>query len=182
MASDPENADDRALVERAGRGDMRAFEALYRRHVGRVYGLCLRMVRQPDLAEDCAQQAFINAWRSLPGFEQRSAFGTWIHRIAVNVVLSLRRQSLPDPVLAVHGEQPEEWSLDTPMEVEDIEAAIGDLPAGARDVLVLTGIYGYTHGEAATMLGIAEGTCKAQLHRARQLLRQGLQIQEVRHA
>ncbi len=167
-----------ALVQRARSGDVRAFERLYREHVGRVYGLCLRLVRDPASAEDCAQEAFINAWRGLRSFETRSAFGTWLHRIAVNVVLARRRRpssswsAAPPPEAGEAG--PAEWSFDTPVEVSEIEAAVGALPEGARDVLVLCGIYGYSHAEAAEMLGVAEGTCKAQLHRARALLRRKL--------
>lgn len=164
-----------ALVQRARSGDVRAFERLYREYVGRVYGLCLRLVRDPATAEDCAQEAFINAWRGLRSFETRSAFGTWLHRIAVNVVLGRRRKSsssCPPPEAVESVSQ--DWTLDTPVEVSEIEAAIGTLPEGARDVLVLCGIYGYSHGEAAGMLGVAEGTCKAQLHRARALLRRKL--------
>jgi RNA polymerase sigma-70 factor, ECF subfamily len=168
-----------ALVQRARAGDVRAFERLYREHIGQVYGLCLRLVREPATAEDCAQEAFINAWRALRSFETRSAFGTWLHRIAVNVALARRRrpswmtQPLPD---ADTEDEPVEveWTLDTPVEVSEIEAAVGELPDGARDVLVLCGIYGYSHGEASEMLGVAEGTCKAQLHRARALLRRKL--------
>ncbi len=171
------------LVERARAGDMRAFEALYRQHVGRVYGLCLRMLRSPDVAEDCTQQTFINAWRALPTFEQRSAFGTWLHRIAVNIVLSRQPRQGSD-FAAYKGEAidpAENWIFETPVEVAEIEGAIGALPAGARDVLVLSGLYGYSHGETASMLGIAEGTCKAQLHRARQLLRQRLGLEDGTH-
>lgn len=154
---------------------MRAFERLYRDHAGRVYGLCLRLMRDPASAEDCAQEAFFNAWRALGRFETRSSFGTWLHRIAVNVVLTRRRRSseqneLP-PLQLEDSESGSDWTLDTPVEVGEIEAAIAGLPTGARDVLVLCGIYGYSHGEAGQMLGVAEGTCKAQLHRARALLR-----------
>ncbi|HEX5460545.1 MAG TPA: RNA polymerase sigma factor [Steroidobacteraceae bacterium] len=172
-----------ALVQRACGGDMRAFERLYRQHIGSVYGLCLRMTRDPAAAEDCAQEAFFNAWRALERFETRSSFATWLHRIAVNVVLSRRRKTatqaeLP-PLPADPGkepaEPPAEWTLDTPVEVREIEDAVGALPEGARDALVICGIYGYSHGEAAQMLGVAEGTCKAQLHRARALLRARLQ-------
>src|SRR5690242_2257429 len=164
-----------ALVQRACGGDIRAFERLYRQHIGSVYGLCLRMTRDRTGAEDCAQEAFLNAWRALGRFEIRSSFGTWLHRIAVNVVLSRRRRSSEQlEVTASPSEESApgaEWTLDTPVEVGEIEAAIAGLPEGARDVLVLCGIYGYSHGEAGQMLGVAEGTCKAQLHRARALLR-----------
>src|SRR6201993_2966760 len=84
-----------ALVQRARGGDLRAFERLYREHAGRVYGLCLRMTRDPQLAEDCTQDTFINAWRALPKFETRSSLSTWLHRIAVNVSLAKRRKSTP---------------------------------------------------------------------------------------
>ncbi|MGB6489794.1 MAG: RNA polymerase sigma factor [Steroidobacteraceae bacterium] len=177
-----------SLVQRARGGDVRAFERLYRDHIGSVYGLCLRMTRDPAAAEDCAQEAFFNAWRALERFETRSSFATWLHRIAVNVVLNRRRKraaqvELP-PLAAGPGEEPggppEEWTLDTPIEVHEIETAVSDLPDGARDALVLCGIYGYSHGEASRMLGIAEGTCKAQLHRARALLRAKLEPESQR--
>jgi RNA polymerase sigma-70 factor, ECF subfamily len=170
---------DTALIARARNGESRAFERLYREHSGRVYGLCLRLTRDVAQAEDCVQETFINAWRALGKFETRSSFGTWLHRIAVNVVLGKRRRVTP-PMESV-DEHPEaldcEWVFDTPVEVEDIENAIGSLPDGARDVLVLCALYGYSHGEAAKMLGVAEGTCKAQLHRARHLLRDRLGIE-----
>ena len=176
LAAQSERVDwEAGLVQRARSGDMRAFERLYRDHVGRVYGLCLRLTRDPTNAEDCAQEAFINAWRALGRFETRSSFGTWLHRIAVNVVLSRRRRPIEQVELpsapSEEAEATGEWTLDTPVEVREIEAAIASLPDGARDVLVLCGIYGYAHGEAGQMLGVAEGTCKAQLHRARALLR-----------
>jgi RNA polymerase sigma-70 factor, ECF subfamily len=180
LAAQSERIDwEAALVQRARSGDVRAFERLYREHIGRVYGLCLRLTREPATAEDCAQEAFVNAWRGLERFETRSGFGTWLHRIAVNVALGrLRRPAWatqPAPSPLDEDESPEmEWTLDTPVEVSEIEAAVGELPDGARDVLVLCAIYGYSHGEAAEMLGVAEGTCKAQLHRARALLRRKL--------
>jgi RNA polymerase sigma-70 factor, ECF subfamily len=172
-----------ALVERARAGDTRAFERLYREHVGRVYGLCLRMTRDPAIAEDCTQETFINAWKALARFETRSSLGTWLHRIAVNATLAKRRKAsavMESTSTDDEGEAIEsEWTLETPLEVNEIEAAIEQLPEGARDVLVLHAIYGYSHLEAAEMLGVAEGTCKAQLHRARGLLRDKLGV-EVR--
>lgn len=167
-----------ALVQRARNGDTHAFERLYREHSGRVYGLCLRMTRNEAAAEDCTQEAFINAWRALDRFETRSSLSTWLHRIAVNVVLARRRRPAL-PVAAPGSEEPVEieWALDTPIEEGEIEKAIAGLPDGARDVLVLSGIYGYSHGETAQMLGVAEGTCKAQLHRARKLLRERLNVE-----
>jgi len=167
-----------ALVQRACAGDTRAFERLYREHAGRVYGLCLRMTRDPQLAEDCTQDTFINAWRALAKFETRSSLSTWLHRIAVNVSLAKRRKSDPvEPAPEDDDGVTADWSLETPVEVQEIETAIGELPDGARDALVLHALYGYSHGEAAQMLGIAEGTCKAQLHRARKLLRDRLGVE-----
>lgn len=178
LASAVESGAD--LVARACGGDVSAFESLYREHVGRVYGLCLRMTGQPDMAEDLAQDTFINAWRSLPGYEGRSSFSTWLHRIAVNAVLAQRRRpqgrnevSLTDET----GEQMDfamEPAMDDATPI-DLERAIAALPPGARDIVVLHGIYGYSHEEAAGMLGLAVGTCKAQLHRARRLMRARMQ-------
>ncbi|MBV8910453.1 MAG: sigma-70 family RNA polymerase sigma factor [Gammaproteobacteria bacterium] len=168
-----------ALVQRACAGDARAFERLYREHAGRVYGLCLRMTRDVHLAEDCTQDTFINAWRALPRFETRSSLSTWLHRIAVNVSLARRGKTSPVEPLSdeAHDGGREKWALETPVEVREIESAIAALPDGARDALVLHALYGYSHGEAAQMLGIAEGTCKAQLHRARKLLRERLGVE-----
>ena len=161
------------LVEQARRGDVRAFERLYREHAARVHALCLRLTHDAAFAEDCTQEAFIRAWRALAGFESRSNVATWLHRIAVNVVLESRRR--PDRRLDFVAELPapteQQQLLDTPVEEAEIEAAVAGLPQGARDVLVLCGIHGYSHAETGAMLGIAEGTCKAQLHRARALVR-----------
>jgi len=137
------------------------------------------MTRDAQLAEDCTQETFINAWRALGKFETRSSLATWLHRIAVNVSLAKRRRSgqvepLPEEE---EGMAAGEWILETPVEVQEIESAIGGLPDGARDALVLHALYGYSHVEAAQMLGIAEGTCKAQLHRARKLLRERLGVE-----
>jgi len=160
-----------AVITAAIAGDLRAFERLYRQYAPAVYGLCLRLTGERTAAEDCTQESFVAAWRALPGFERRSQFATWLHRIAVNTVLNRRRRpaaiyeiptagdALPDAVDTGAGPPP-----------IDLEKAIAALPEGARQVLVLVGIYGYTHGEAAAMLGIAEGTCKAQMHRARGLI------------
>ena len=169
-----------ALVQRARTGDVRAFERLYREHVGKVYGLCLRMTRDPALAEDCTQETFVNAWRALDRFETRSSLSTWLHRIAVNVTLGKRRKATPIVAESEPIDDEDvvetEWTLETPLEVQEIETAIDGLPEGARDALVLHAIYGYSHAEAAEMLGVAEGTCKAQLHRARGLLRARLGV------
>ena len=163
-------------IANARGGDTAAFERLYRTYVGRIYGLCLRMTGRPELAEECTQDAFVQAWRSLAAFEGRSAFGTWLHRIAVNEVLGRTRRRVPhlESVDALsdaeHPPATDDPESDAVVSF-DIETAIAGLPAGARHVLVLQAIYGFSHEETAELLGIAVGTCKAQLHRARLLLK-----------
>ena len=150
-----------------------AFESIYREHSPTVFGLCHRLTRDPAAAEDATQETFLRAWRAFAQFESRAAVATWLHRIAVNVVMETRRRKSAQMLTFVAEPLPErdgEWVLDTPVEVAELEAAVLALPQGARDVLVLSGIYEYSHEETAAMLGIAVGTCKAQLHRARRLL------------
>ena len=180
-----QTAEERKLVAAAVGGSASAFEVLYRRHSGQVYGLCLRMTGHHHTAEDCVQEAFVQAWRNLPRFETRSAFGTWLHRIAVNCVLQqVRRRSeqlgAADSVEREVADVLEDRTAADPGSARDIEAAIAALPPGARHALVLAGIYGYSHEESASMLGIAVGTCKAQLHRARALLAARMVDPEVR--
>ena len=175
LARQSEDAEGERIA-RARQGDVAAFEGLYRDHVGRVYGLCLRMTGEPHAAEDLTQDTFVSAWRSLPGYEGRSSLSTWLHRIAVNAVLAKRRSPIGRNEVSLtddSGEQMEfaaEPGMDEATPI-DVERAIEALPAGARDIVVLHGIYGYSHEEAAAMLGVAVGTCKAQLHRARHLMR-----------
>lgn len=168
-------AAERQLVASAAGGSTPAFEQLYRRHAARVYAVCLRMTGNVATAEDCVQEAFVQAWRNLGQFETRSTFGTWLHRIAVNTVLQQvrRRQELLGEGDSIEREVADRLADplgDDPGRSRDVEAAIAGLPAGARHVLVLVGLYGHSHEEAAQMLGVAVGTCKAQLHRARALL------------
>jgi RNA polymerase sigma-70 factor (ECF subfamily) len=178
LTADRSPLSDSALVAAARKGDMKAFERLYRLHSGKVMGLCLRMTRRRDVAEDCVQQTFIRAWRSLAAFEGRSAFGTWLHRIAVNEVLTHQRNhgtraESDDDAVADAQDTPVESHRDYDAgEVMDVERALATLPPGSRHVVVLQTVYGYSHGEVADMLGIAVGTCKAQLHRGRRLLRE----------
>jgi RNA polymerase sigma-70 factor (ECF subfamily) len=176
-------ADERDLVAAAVLGSVPAFEQLYRLHVSRVYGLCLRMTREHSTAEDCTQEAFLQAWRALPAFQGRSGFSTWLHRIAVNAVLARarkRREVLGDEASVDEmADATADGGVEDPGASRDLEAAIGRLPPGARHVLVLSGVYGYSHEETADMLGIAVGTCKAQLHRARQLLTARLHLEEA---
>jgi RNA polymerase sigma-70 factor (ECF subfamily) len=161
------------LIQAAAAGHAPAFETLYRQHLGAVYALCLRMTGQREAAEDYTQETFVAAWRALPQFAARSSFATWLHRIAVNQVLARHRgpDSYNQRAASTTHEIPE---IDTPMTDTapplDLERAIAALPEAARHVLVLVGIYGHSHDEAAELLGIAAGTCRAHLHRARQLL------------
>src|SRR4051794_10776504 len=155
------------------------FEQLYRAHLGQIYGLCLRLTGQPALAEDCTQECFISAWKALPRFEGRSQIATWLHRIAVNTVLAQRRRRPSDALReagALDEAAEQVAGASEAADTVDVEAALERLPQGARDVVVLVGVYGHSHEEAANMLGIATGTSKAQLHRGRKLLAQQLGI------
>jgi len=172
-------ADEAAWIRQAKRSDARAFEALYRLHVDKVYGLCLRMTGNVSEAEDCAQEAFIQAWNKLDKFRGDSAFATWLHRIAVNAVLGRIRKSKreQDRIQVVADTSPAPLATGDSGELRDLVAAVDRLPEGARHVFVLNAVYGYSHDESAKMLGIATGTSKAQLHRARRLLMQQLEEQ-----
>jgi RNA polymerase sigma-70 factor (ECF subfamily) len=169
-------ADEQSLVKRAQRSDARAFEELYRLHIGKVYGICLRMTGNVSEAEDCAQEAFIQAWNKLEKFRGESAFSTWLHRVAVNVVLGRMRKSKreQDRIVAVTQDMPAPIVTGDTGEMRDLSEAVDRLPEGARHVFVLHAVYGYSHDEAGEMLGIAAGTSKAQLHRAKRLLKQQL--------
>ncbi len=173
----PDQAEESGLLTAAAEGNRGAFERLYRRYVGRIHGLCLRLTGQCETAEDCVQETFVQAWRRLGQFEGRSAFTTWLHRIAVNAVLSRRRglAQAPETTVDVLPDDLERTGMDTAPAL-DLEAAIAALPERARHVLVLVGIYGFSHAEAAESLGIAIGTSKAQFHRARRLLAARLEL------
>ena len=173
----PGIADEADWIARAQSSDMQAFEALYRMHVDKIYGLCLRMTGNVAEAEDCAQEAFIQAWNKLDRFRGDSKFATWLHRIAVNAVLGRMRKSKreQDRIQVVTQQVSSPASVADDGELRDLSDAIDRLPEGARHVFVLYAVYGYSHDEASTMLGIAPGTSKAQLHRARRLLVQQLE-------
>ena len=169
--------EDHALVRAAGRGDSRAFEALYRRHSRRVYAVVWRLSGgNVARAEDLAQEAFIRAWQALPNFRFESAFSTWLHRLAVNTALmEIRSRS------GGEDRETDDSAFDTfashdtagqrTCEQIDLERAVATLPERARAVLVLYDVEGWKHEEIALELGMAVGTSKAQLHRARNLLR-----------
>jgi len=169
---------ERALVERAARGDVDAFEELYRANSGRVYALCLRMSGDPLLAEELAQEAFVHAWRKLGSFRGASSFSTWLHRVTVNVVLGHRRSRARREARVTTSSDLEIHNHIAPAAPDgvavDLERAIASLPDGARTVFVLHDVEGFRHREISRLAGIAVGTSKAQLHRARHLLRKAL--------
>ena len=173
----PELMDEADWIARAQQADTRAFERLYRMHIDKIYGLCLRMTGNVSEAEDCAQEAFIQAWNKLDRFRGDSAFSTWLHRIAVNAVLGRMRKSKRerDRIQVAMEVASSPASIADDGEMRDLSDAVDRLPEGARHVFVLFAVYGYSHEEASGMLGIAPGTSKAQLHRARRLLVQQLE-------
>jgi RNA polymerase sigma-70 factor (ECF subfamily) len=163
------------IVTRAQAGDKAAFELLYRQNVSRVYAVCLRIVADVPLAEELTQTAFVRAWEMLKTFRGESKFSSWLHRVAVNVVLidlrSRRRRSAsvePDGDVEQIAGAPSPHSAETAI---DLERAIAHLPTQARTILVLHDIEGYQHEEIAILLDIVPGTSKSQLHRAHKLLK-----------
>lgn len=166
------------VIRRAQAGDMDAFEILYKEHSPRVYALCLRLCGTQADATDLMQDTFIRAWRGLGSFRGESAFSSWLHRLAVNAMLEAARSEKRRTARVLPMEDPDaigafatSGSPDLQM---DLDRAIASLPRGARVAFVLHEIEGYKHEEIAAQLGIAPGTVKAQLHRARKLLIQAL--------
>jgi len=172
-------ADRSDLIQRAQRGDPAAFEALYRAHVGRVYALCLRLTADAARAEEFTQDAFVRAWERLASFRGESAFSSWLYRLTVNVVFLGQRASRRRGLRVFTTDDPA--ALERPRDGPgvpgaqlDLERAVAALPPGAREVFVLHDVEGYRHQEIAELTGIAVGTSKAQLFRARRLLREAL--------
>lgn len=166
---------DADLVRRARVGDRAAFEDLYRAHVGRVYALCLRISADEARAEELTQDVFVQTWRRLESFRGESAFSSWLYRVAVNVAMgALRSERRRTARVMAVGDLTAVAYAPAPPRAElavDLERALTRLPDGARTVFVLHDVEGFKHEEIAGMLGIALGTAKAQLHRARKLLR-----------
>ena len=170
-------------VARAAAGDRGAFERVYRLHVNRVYSLCTRMVGDRTRAEELTQDVFVRAWEKLHLFRGESSFSTWLHRLTVNVVLNARKSEGRDRSRYEETDD-ESGGVDAhpgvvgmplaPGDLLDLEEAIAKLPPGARRVFVLHDVEGYKHEEIAEMLGVTSGATKAQLHRARLLLREAL--------
>ncbi|HTR20259.1 MAG TPA: sigma-70 family RNA polymerase sigma factor [Gemmatimonadales bacterium] len=166
-----------ADVALAASGDGRAFERLYRSHLNRVHGLVRRML-DADVADDVTQDVFVRAWEKLHTFRGEAQFGTWLHRLAVNVILARRKtfgiersrfEGDPEPSLEQASGRGE-----TVEHTMDFEQALARLPEGARQVFLLHDVAGYRHEEIAKMLGIVPGTSKSQLHHARMALRKHL--------
>ncbi|HEV2111022.1 MAG TPA: RNA polymerase sigma factor [Gammaproteobacteria bacterium] len=174
-----ESGDENAVAARARDGDMAAFEQLYRRYVGRVHAVCLRLAGNRTLAEECTQDAFVRAWESLAKFRGDSSFGTWVHRIAVNTVLERHRTQMRQAAWISSKDEDILESVPAadsgPEHAMDLEQCIAELPAAARMVFVLFDVEGHTHEEISDMTGLAVGTSKAHLHRARRMLRARLE-------
>ncbi|MEP7381018.1 MAG: sigma-70 family RNA polymerase sigma factor [Gemmatimonadota bacterium] len=179
----PDGVDESALAQRARDGDVQAFEALYRLTAGRVFALCLRMARDRERARELAHDVFVRAWEKLPTFRGEAAFSTWLHRLTVNLVLERQRSERRRAAHEVSntdrdaelGTRPEEGAMlhlvrHDEGERLDLEAAIRTLPPNARTVFVLHEVEGFRHEEIAESMGIAQGTVRAHLHRARRLL------------
>jgi RNA polymerase sigma-70 factor, ECF subfamily len=163
-------------VALAAAGDARAFERLYRAHLPRVHGLVRRMTAGRD-AEELTQDVFVRVWQKLSSFRGESAFGTWLHRLAANVVIERFRTDATRRQRHVDGEEifetlpAKQRTGDLAM---DLDVALARLPDGAREIFVLHDVEGHKHHEIADLLGISAGTSKAQLHRARMMLRKHL--------
>lgn len=174
-----ELTDENRLVAQARDGSIAAFEALYRQNSGRIFALCVRLSGNEAVAEECMQEAFVTAWQKLGDFRGDSAFSSWLYRIAVNAVMGwFRKQGRRDrhvrPVEEGEWDRVEDHASG-PEVAMDLEDAIATLPEGARMVFVLHDVEGRRHDEIADLLQIAVGTSKAQLHRARRLLRERLE-------
>ncbi len=172
--------DAAVLVRRAQAGDQEAFGSLYHQHVDRIFGLCLRLTADRDAATQLTQDAFVRAWQNIASFRGDSLFLTWLHRLTVNVVLDHRRSErrrLTHQIDVGEDNEMEYLAVVHPAPIgarQDLEKAIAGLPSGARAMFVLHEIEGYRLREIAEMSGVAVGTVKAQLHRARRLLREVL--------
>jgi RNA polymerase sigma-70 factor, ECF subfamily len=180
-------AQDYELTQAASRGDMAAFEEIYRRHHRRVYSLCLRMTQNQSEAEDLAQDVFVQLFRKAGSFRGESAFTTWLHRMTVNqVLMHFRRKKVRDERSGEDEETPDraEPGTENPnaMPVVDriaLDHAIKQLPPGYRTTFVLHDIEGYEHEEVARIMGCSVGTSKSQLHKARMKLRALLKRQHA---
>lgn len=180
-------------IERAKQGDAAAFEALYHLHKRRVYSLCLRMTANTAAAEDLTQEAFLQLFRKIGTFRGESAFSTWLHRMAVNVVLmQLRKKGLPIVPLEENIETEEESPRKEPgaddprlagsIDRMQLQRSIAGLPPGYRMIFLLHDVEGYEHNEIAEIVGCSIGNSKSQLHKARMKLREILKTSRAEKA
>ena len=178
-------ASEAEAIERAKQGDAEAFALLYGLHKRRVYSLCLRMTANSAKAEDLTQEAFLQLFRKIGSFRGKSAFSTWLHRMAVNVVLmQLRKKSVPvvplEETLESEEETPkkelgaEDPVLSGSIDRLRLQRAVEALPPGYKRIFVLHDVEGYEHNEIATIVGCSVGNSKSQLHKARMKLREAL--------
>ena len=186
------NLTEAEAIVRAREGDAAGFEHLYRAHCRRVYGMCLRMIKNSADAEDLTQQAFLQLFRKIGTFRGESGFSTWLHRVTVNIVLMHLRRKKPTEILcedldrrASDDEGPREHaSSDTSMlgaiERFNLMRAIRKLPSGYKQIFLMHDVIGYEHSEIAGLLGCSTGCSKSQLHKARKRLRRLLQGEQVR--
>ncbi len=167
------------MVRQAQSGDADAFEGVYRAHVGRIHALCLRMSGDAQEAESLTQDVFVRAWQKLSSFRGKSQFSTWLHRLAINVVLQDRRTQARRQAREQTVENLEQYATAVtqamPETKVDLERAIAGLPPGAREVLVLRDVQGFKYSEIAEIKKVSLGTVKAQIHRARRLVREALE-------
>ena len=170
--------DQRALIERARRGDPSAQRDLYESHVDRIYRLTFRLTGREELAREMTQDTFVRAFAGLDGFRGDSAFGTWLHTIAVSVTLNELKRQKRDRSRNAPLEEAVTLSRSTPVSDpvlrERLAAAVAALPEGCRAVFLMHDSEGFTHEEIAEALGVTAGTSKAQLSRARGKLREAL--------
>ncbi len=168
--------DDFELVNRAKKNDTSAFEKLYRKYIGRIYALALRMSGDSRIAEELSQEIFVRVWQKLDLFEGRSGFYTWLHRLAINFILNEKKSksrhhrneiSMDEKILEPAVKNNVDLSL-------DLEKAISYLPEGAREIFILYDIERMQHEEIARLKNITVGASKSQLHRARRILREVL--------
>jgi RNA polymerase sigma-70 factor (ECF subfamily) len=174
----PADAEERELVARAKRGDVDAFATLYHAHAANVFGVCLRLTADPERAGELLQDVFVRVWERLMSYRGDAAFGTWIYRLAVNTVLEADRMDGRRRA-RVENDNTRDRAVDargSSIEYRiDLESALATLPPGPRRAFLLHDVEGYNHGEIARMTGLAAGTVRAQLHRARELLMEALE-------
>jgi len=188
-----ERLSEAEAIEQAKQGDAEAFEVLYNLHKRRVYSLCLRMTANTAAAEDLTQEAFLQLFRKIATFRGESAFSTWLHRMAVNVVLmQLRKKGLPvvpiEDTVENEDEAPKKElgapdpALAGSIDRLQLRRAVEALPPGYRTIFVLHDVEGYEHNEIAEMVGCSIGNSKSQLHKARMKLREILKTSRAEKA